>query len=215
MATLEVVRVVVEGPITSFRQPYFIQGVQPTYEVPPPATLFGHVCSALGQWVSRADFRIAFTFTHQGRFMDYEHLHLFGREPKLSPFLRELLFQPRLVLYVDRPDWLMAFRHPAYVVTLGRSQDLMTYREVRLVRLEQRERAYVECSLLPAGMSVERFQMLNLPRYINEARQVEWALYKQVGQPQIIADGPVWTDTESADWRGLQRGVIWLGFTHA
>lgn len=48
---MQVLKVVVEGLTTSFRYPHFVQGVQPTFEMPPPATIYGHICSALGEWV--------------------------------------------------------------------------------------------------------------------------------------------------------------------
>ncbi len=206
-------RVVVEGPVTSFRYPYFIQGVQPTYDIPPPATLYGHVCSALGDLLPPDSFRLALHFTFATRFYDYEHIHLFGRESKLSPFQRELLFHPRLTLYLDRPDWLEAFRQPRYVVTLGRSQDLMTYREVRVVELQAQDSAYVEHTLLPLETARTSLSLsaLALPRYVSPRRRVRWAQYAHIRQPQAW-DQPSWVDPEAQHWRGRGRAVYWLDF---
>ena len=44
---LELVKVVAEGLITSFRYPHFMWQKQPTFEMPPPATIYGHICSAV------------------------------------------------------------------------------------------------------------------------------------------------------------------------
>ncbi|MCS7070041.1 MAG: CRISPR-associated protein Cas5, partial [Anaerolinea sp.] len=72
-------RIQIDGTVTSFRHPHFIHGVQPTYDMPPPATIYGHVCSALGDQVDPGSFRFALRFSAETRFTDYEHVHLVGR----------------------------------------------------------------------------------------------------------------------------------------
>lgn len=212
MNTQAALRVRVEGTVTSFRYPHFIHGQQPTFDFPPPATLYGHVCSALGDLVPPESFRLAFHFAYARRFEDYEHTHLVGSVVKLSPFERELLFQPRLTLYLDRPDWAEAFRHPRRVVALGRSQDLMTYREVRVVHLEQAAASYIEQTLVPreraAGLS--SYTALRLPVWIAPERHtVRWGDYAAVRAPQTWRD-EAWIDPSAPQWRGLPRAVIWL-----
>lgn len=213
---LDTLRVVVEGPVTSFRYPHFMQGVQPSYAMPPPATLFGHVCSALGEPAAPESFRIALHFTSEGRFTDYEHIHLFGREPKLSPFRRELLFRPRLTLYIDRPDWLDAFRRPRYVVALGRSQDLMRYSAVDVVALRREATAYAEHTLLPYSMAgyVQGMIALTMPRFLTARRDVSWGQYAMIREPRALLPeaGPQWIDPDAPLWRGLPRAVVWLSF---
>ena len=49
---MRVLKVTLEGITTSFRYPHFMVNVQPSYRMPPPATIYGHICSALGEWVS-------------------------------------------------------------------------------------------------------------------------------------------------------------------
>ncbi len=175
-------RIVVEGAVTSFRYPHFVQGTQPTYEMPPPATLYGHVCSALGELLDPATFRVAVQFTHGGKFTDYEHTHMLGGKEsavKLSPTRRELLFQPRMTLYIDRPDWLAYFRSPRYVVTLGRSQDLMRYVSVDVVSLHRTDTAYLEHTLIPLHMAtnVEGYIARTLPCWITSERAPQWEQY--------------------------------------
>ncbi|MGQ9733375.1 MAG: CRISPR-associated protein Cas5, partial [Candidatus Zipacnadales bacterium] len=119
---MEVLKVVAEGLTTSFRYPHFMQGVQPTFEMPPPATIYGHICSALGEWVSPEGVEFAYHFTHQGTFDDVEHVHVLSTKSQewpsrkgltqaswdcpisiggaVNPFKRTLLFKPRLVLYL-------------------------------------------------------------------------------------------------------------------
>ncbi len=212
--TMQALRVQVAGPVTSFRHPHFMHGMQPTYTLPPPATLYGHVCSALGQRVAPDAFRVAFHFSYSTRWLDYEHTHLFvGKEAKLSPFERELLFQPRLTLYLDRPDWTEAFRSPRYVVTLGRSQDLMQVQTVDVVTLPRHEQAYITQTLLPLHEAAHLMQWtaITMPRYMTEDRTPQWGHYAQIGPPQRF-NAPTWTDPHAPRWQQRPRAVNWLSF---
>jgi len=180
---VRVLKVVAEGLITSFRRPHFMLGVQPTFQMPPPATIYGHLCSALGELVVPEGVSFAYHFTSQGTFSDIEHTHVVSissgklegtkfpkvLEGNINPFKRELLFQPRLILYVNRPEWIEAFRHPRYAVVLGRSQDLFTYTSIQTVELQQAERAYFEHTLLPYDMAVQMDSGIVelLPRYLD------------------------------------------------
>src|SRR5262249_10153480 len=132
---MDVLKIVAEGLTTSFRRPHFMWGIQPTFRMPPPATIYGHICSALGELVAPEGIAFAYRFTSQASFSDVEHTIMVSEtETKralkgtdypealsgnVQPFKRDLLFQPRLTLYINRPEWLEAFRHPYYAVVLG------------------------------------------------------------------------------------------------
>jgi CRISPR-associated protein Cas5t len=179
---MSVLRVVAEGQTTSFRYPHFMQGVQPTFRMPPPATLYGHVCSVLGDWVDPTGVEFAVHFRYQAEFEDLESTHVLtpagGRlqgtsHPKvlggnINPFRRGILFRPRLVLYLNRPDWLEAFRRPRYAVALGRSQDLFTYRDVGVVALAHAGAAYFEHTLMPDDFArhTGAGQVVLMPRFV-------------------------------------------------
>jgi CRISPR-associated protein Cas5t len=183
---MRVLRVVAEGITTSFRYPHFMQLVHPSFQMPPPATIYGHICSALGKWFDPAGVRFAYHFTHQGVVKDIEHIIVLSSsrgylpgtkipkvlEGKVNPFERDLLFQPRLTLYVNRPEWEPAFRSPRYAVVLGRSQDLFTYTSVSVVELEQAEEAYFEHTLLPHEMVLQTRCGVTvlMPRYLDYTR---------------------------------------------
>lgn len=204
-------RIEVEGVATSFRYPHFPHGMQPTYPMPPPTTIYGHVCSALGAAVAPGSFRFALHFVAQGLFRDYEHIHLFGgAQPKLSPFEREVLFQPRLTLYLDRPDWAPAFRSPAFVVALGRSQDLMRYRSVEVIQLQPAASGYIDGAYLPLELaqSLAHRTALTMPRSLDERRSPRWGRYALVDRPQPWEE-PCLCDSQSPEWRGRKRAVLW------
>lgn len=223
---MDALRVTVKGEITSFRYPHFVQGVHPTFEMPPPATIYGHVCSAVGDLLPRDTTHFAYHFRFETRFFDYEHLHFFGKDPKMNPFERELLFKPELTLYLSNTALEGYFRHPRYPVVLGRSQDLMTYTEVKVVALQPVARAFFSgtlLTLLDAARVGGRSYAVTMPRFIDERRQPEWAQYgvlPHTPQPpvypnsedlQFSADSPLWVDTdyEHPYERGIHRGVVW------
>lgn len=189
---MRTLKVVAEGVTTSFRYPHFMQGIHPTFEMPPPATIYGHICSVLGEWVEPEGIQFAYRFTYQKTvtgefFQDMEHVHVLSAssgklpetdQPKVlegnvNPFQRALLFQPRLTLYLNRPEWEPAFRSPHYAVVLGRSQDLFTYTHISVVELEQADQAYFEHTLAPYRLAVQvaRGVVVLMPRYLDYANR--------------------------------------------
>lgn len=184
---MRVLKVEAEGLTTSFRRPHFMHSIQPTFRMPPPATIYGHLCSAVGEVVPPEGIAFAYHFTSQVGFDDVEHTHVVHEstgtlpetnhlkvlEGTIQPFKRELLFQPRLTLYLNRPEWIDAFRSPRYTVVLGRSQDLFVYTSIQIIELQQAERAYFEHTLLPYDMAVQVGSGVVelLPRYLDYERK--------------------------------------------
>lgn len=247
--TMQALRIELEGEVTSFRYPHFMWGIQPTFEMPPPATIYGHICSAVGTWIDPASVRFAYHFTHCGKFADLEHVHTdstiapatprqrqryasqgyddvrrYG-ESSVIPFSRELLFRPRLVLYLDRPDLAPAFRRPRYAVVLGRSQDLCTYPPgaVQVVSLERWEQVYYEHTLLPLALArnIERGVTVFMPRYIayEQGRQPHFAQYLMLNERVVpqhdherLTRGAEWCDPAAPMVRGHGRAVVWHSF---
>lgn len=238
---MRVLKIVAEGLTTSFRYPHFMIGTQPTYEMPPPATLYGHVASALGEWFDPQGVRFAVRFEFRRKQTDIETTYLLtpstGKLPRNAPhpkvlegapnpFNREVLFFPRLTLYLNRPEWAEAFRHPRYAVCLGRSQDLFTYRQVEVVDLTQPAEVVLEHTLLPytfasytaAGQSVlmprwvdytqKRFPVFE--RYVVLHRRVHTRQFLRFAdQPPL---DPWWADPTEEALEGNLPGVVWLSW---
>jgi CRISPR-associated protein Cas5t len=231
--TRQVVKVVMRGAVTSFRYPHFIQGVQPTYEMPPPSTIYGHLCSAFGGAIPPEGIEFALHFTYAAKQRDIEHTHLNIPYLQANPFQRELLFFPRLTLYFTLLDLLDVFRAPQYAVVLGRSQDLMTYESVSVVTLYQAEQAYFEHTLIPfeQAYNFRRSVAVTMARFIQpESRQPEWGQYAilkdrspyplEDAPPEVRADA-VWIDADPDDpatreaWNGRYRGLMFHRFTES
>ncbi|MEW6623319.1 MAG: type I-B CRISPR-associated protein Cas5b [Bacillota bacterium] len=180
---MQVLKIQAEGVVTSFRYPHFMQSIHPSYEMPPPATIYGHICSVLGEWIDPKGLLFAYKFTYRCKVDDLEHIHVLthssGRlknfnapkvlEGNTNPFKRTLLFEPRLTLYLNKPEWDKAFKSPKYPVVLGRSQDLFTYTDVKVIELRQEQGAYFENTLAPYSMILEVGKGIVelMPRYLN------------------------------------------------
>ena len=218
-----VTRIELSGPATSFRYPHFLVGRQPTFDLPPPATLYGHVASALGDLPDPARLRIGYHFACRGRGDDLEHTWILTpHSVSLQPTLRELLFDIWMVLYIayDGEDLTPYFRAPRYPVLLGRSQDLVSYRRVERVALQTSAQAYYQDTLLPHSLRerVRAGVAMVLPRYIDAAtRRVRMDGYILLtGRARWVDDGtgggqPLvhWVDPKLPTHAGLPRGV-WL-----
>jgi CRISPR-associated protein Cas5t len=239
---MRVLKVVAEGLTTSFRYPHFMQQIHPSFQMPPPATIYGHICSALGEWFDPTGVQFAYHFTHQGQGQNVDVEHIIVLSPSggnlpgtkipmvlqgnVNPFERELLFQPRLTLYVNRPEWEPAFRSPRYAVVLGRSQDLFTYTHVGVVELEQADRAYFEHTLAPHEMALRTMCGITvlMPRYLDYARNraPTFGRYVVIGK-QVMSDkfiqfsdrsnGLYWVDPTTPEVKGAHLGLAFLGFT--
>lgn len=218
---LNVVKVEIAGAVTSFRYPHFVQGVQPTYDMPPPSTIYGLICAVTGAFPPREQFEFGVHFTYETKFRDLEHVHLDVPYRQANPFQRELLFNPRLALYLAPETYAEAFHKPRYPLALGRSQDLMTrHDEVTVITLERADRAYFEHTLLPASYA-PRFQRTvaaTMARFIDERRRPEWGQYAILKDRVEYPDPTdpfragyeaVWIDpTAPMDEEGRARGVV-------
>jgi CRISPR-associated protein Cas5t len=200
MDRLAVTRVTVQAPVTSFRHPFFVVGVQPSFDVPPPSTVHGHCASALGYWPDPQKFFFGVHFTYRAKARDLEHQHIataLGAKAKtfvdtptgkarattevsVQPVTREFLFDVTMTLYLD-PSIGEAFRAPVFPMTLGRSQDLAEVVEVTNLTLERPTKARLQHTLLPRAVRpcVRFGATVLLSRWISEPpkREATFAQY--------------------------------------
>jgi CRISPR-associated protein Cas5t len=247
---MRVLKIVLEGTTTSFRYPQFMIGVQPSFPMPPPSTIYGHICSAVGEWVDPDGLAFAYHFTAQESFEDLEHIHVLkaagGKLPSTiqqregegnqvpypkvlegntNPFRRQIVFRPRLVLYLNRPEWELAFRRPRYAVVLGRSQDLATYTSISVIELETSKEAYFEHTLLPYEMATQTAVgiVTLMPRWISldQQRRTDFARYlilqRRVQSQELMRFEPTsyLTDPTSAPVKGNKLGLVFHTFVGA
>lgn len=219
LSELTVARITIQIPVASFRYPHFLVGRQPSFDMPPPSTIYGHIASALGELPDRRSIRFAYHFTSASRGTDLEHQHVVwqGSPDKLSreesakfkewrksqnlalaaavqPTIRDFLFGCRLILYIDPVSFAEPFREPVFCANFGRSQDLAKIDKVEEVVLKETKEAYIEKTLLPFKQMRARTgygETALMPRYIGAPpeRQPEFETY--IILRETIFAGPV------------------------
>lgn len=212
MAGVKALKITSEAITASFRYPHVQIGRLPTYEVPPPSTIYGHLAGVLGDWFDPKGLEFAYVFEHRGKAMDVETSHPIERgsgkytlknrnwnfpvnvECQTNPQRREFLFRPRLTLFLKGPDELLnrlniAFLNPEFSYVLGRSQDLATCLGTSWVELGESDEAFFSHTILPYEWRpwVLPGSTVQLPRSLNYHRQrePEFAVYLQVLWPAL------------------------------
>jgi len=231
---MKVLKIELEGIINSFRYPHFLVGRQPSYRMPPPSTIYGLICSAVGEWVEPDNIRFGYYFTYHGIGDDLEHIHLAmvstsrkidkkwgyskNIEVEINPIKREILFAPKIILYLnvkDKLNWLYnSFRSPYYPLVLGRSQDLVSCKKVDIVELQDSVDGYIEKTLLPWNFALnEKIPgiVVLMPKFINpqNRRNVVWEKYV-VCEHKIHYSSKNPIQIDSGD--GMKRIIIWHSF---
>lgn len=172
MASLIVLKVRTEAVTASFRYPRIQIGRLPTFDMPPPATIYGHLAGVVGEWFDPTGLEFAYVFEHIGKGMDVETSHPIelgsGKlglqkrrwdypinvECSPNPQKREFLLRPKMTLYLRGEKRLTetlqcAFSSPAFPYVLGRSQDLATVLSANVVDLDESAEAFFSHTLLP------------------------------------------------------------------
>lgn len=186
---MKVIRVHITGWVTSFRNPLFISGFQPTLTLPPLSAIYGLLTAAKGDWVTPHDAAIGFVFQSEGKAIDLETTYEFydtlspnskinRKQSNLSssrilysmsmnPNIkkREFLIDPQLYLYTPE-TWLKeAFEKPRYPLLLGRSTDLATVRSIEEIELDNVSQTTYQNTLIPFPHPQIHGQIQTLPTH--------------------------------------------------
>ncbi len=148
---MKVLRIHITGWVTSFRNPLFISGFQPTLPLPPLSALYGLLTAAKGDWVTPHDAAIGFVFKSNGKAVDLETVYEFGGKLVAKPNInrREFLVQPELYLYTPE-IWLKeALERPHYPLLMGRSSDLATVKSIDEIELERKSETTYKNTIIP------------------------------------------------------------------
>ncbi|MXZ00046.1 type I-B CRISPR-associated protein Cas5 [Candidatus Poribacteria bacterium] len=148
---MKVLRVHITGWVSSFRNPLFISGFQPTLPIPPLSAIYGIITAAKGEWVTPHDVSLGFVFHSSGKAVDLETVYEFAGklDAKSNINRREFLVDPQLYLYTPEMRLKEVFERPYYPLLLGRSSDLATVKSIDEIELENRSETVYRDTLLP------------------------------------------------------------------
>ena len=200
---MKVLRIHITGWVSSYRNPLFISGFQPTLPLPPLSALYGILTAAKGDWVTPHDAAIGFVFHSGGKAVDLETFYELGGklDAKSNINRREFLVQPELYLYTPE-IWLReAFERPRYPLLLGRSSDLATVKSIDEIKLESRSETTYQNTIMPFPDPQLYGQVQALPTHFTAEiprRQCGTRAFCLVTEP-IKYSGNVLHDSEK-DW---------------
>lgn len=164
-------RIIISGWTASFRYPIFISGFQPTLSVPPLSTLYGLLSAAKGELVTPSDTNVGYVFTSESKFIDLETIYELDKNlrAKSNIMKREILFKPKLYLYLSNLEMKVYFRKPRYQLLLGRSSDICIVEDISEIELiENRENIKIGNTILPFPMEGINGVIQALPTYFTD-----------------------------------------------
>ncbi|QIB27297.1 type I-B CRISPR-associated protein Cas5b [Caloranaerobacter azorensis] len=164
-------RVIISGWTASFRYPIFISGFQPTISVPPLSTLYGLLSAAKGELVTPKDTNIGYVFTSESKFVDLETIYELDKNLKAKSNImkREILFKPKLYLYLSNLEMKEYFKKPRYQLLLGRSSDICIVEDISEIELiDNRENIKIGNTILPFPMEGINGVIQALPTYFTD-----------------------------------------------
>ncbi|MYA70751.1 type I-B CRISPR-associated protein Cas5 [Candidatus Poribacteria bacterium] len=200
---MKVLRVHITGWVSSFRNPLFIAGFQPTLPLPPLSAIYGMLTAAKGEWVTPHDAAIGFVFRSNGKAVDLETVYEFAGklDAKSNINRREFLVDPELYLYIPEMWLKEAFERPRYPLLLGRSSDLATVKSIEQIELESRSETTYQNTLLPFPDAQLYGQVQALPTHFTAEiprRPCGTRAYCLITE-KITYRGDVWHDPKM-DW---------------
>jgi len=165
---IELLKIEISAWTASFRQPLFISGVQLTYPIPPPSTIYGLLSAAKGDIVEQNDVEFGYIFKYRAKTLDLERIYEFDTKGnhKTNIHRREFLFDTSLQLYLSPIEFQKYFKKPFYPLLLGRSTDLAFVRTIKIVEAKNIKKGIVKDSIIPKNHKIERGAIYRLPIYI-------------------------------------------------
>lgn len=149
---MKLLRIHIGGWTCSFRYPAFISGYQPTLPVPPLSTIYGLISSARGKLTTPTDVTAGYIFQSKGKAIDLETIYELDDTPLkaiTNVVRREILFEPELFLYLNDLGLQEAFEKPHYSLLLGRSTELVSVCNIKIVDLDFKENVRIGGSIFP------------------------------------------------------------------
>lgn len=168
---MDFIRVQIKGWTASFRYPIFVSGNQPTLPIPPLSTIYGIISSACGKLITPDDTKVGFIFQSNGKFIDLESIYEFSyyKDVKTNVVFREILFQPKLILYISNIKLVDYFKKPTYCLLLGRSSDLAFIEDIKIISLNKKSKVRCGGSLFPFPMEGINGIIQALPTYFSDS----------------------------------------------
>lgn len=153
----KVLEVKFSGWTATPRMPFILSGNAVCMQVPSYSMLLGVIGCCLGRIVQSEEINFGYKYTFDATAMDMETRHRLefdGKKVKphtkgTDTYQREFHTMPKLTLWINQPEWEIYFDNPLGTPSLGRSQDILTIDEVRVVEIKSVDSAKISGCMLP------------------------------------------------------------------
>ncbi|MCY3412077.1 MAG: CRISPR-associated protein Cas5 [Candidatus Heimdallarchaeota archaeon] len=174
---MEMVYAKLVGISASFRVPSFVDGDQLSLPTPSYATILGILSAAADRLVSPKETGIGFSYHFKASGKDLEKFHRYKRSSSggytydaTNIRRREFHIHPELELYLSNTSFFDILDYPAHALSLGRSQDIASIAEVKLIEVSKVDHGTLSGTLLPVELGKPipcNGLFYNLPEYFD------------------------------------------------
>lgn len=172
---MEVLRIKITGVVSSFRNPFFVSGAQPTLEVPPPSTILGIISAVAGRIVKPDEISFGYVFLYKDKGEDLELIYELSLKEKFKAksnvIRRDFLTFPELYLYVTNVEYEGYFRKPSFPILLGRTQELAKIEKIERVTLVKTSPVRFGKTIVPIDFKGVSGAIVALPLYFDYSPQ--------------------------------------------
>lgn len=172
---MEVLRIKITGVVSSFRNPFFVSGAQPTLEVPPPSTILGIISAVAGRIVRPDEISFGYVFLYKDKGEDLELIYELSLKEKFKAksnvIRRDFLTFPELYLYVTNVEYEGYFRKPSFPILLGRTQELAKIEKIERVTLMKTSPVRFGKTIVPIDFKGVSGAIVALPLYFDYSPQ--------------------------------------------
>jgi CRISPR-associated protein Cas5t len=172
---MEVLRIKITGVVSSFRNPFFVSGAQPTLEVPPPSTILGIISAVVGRIVKPDEISFGYVFLYKDKGEDLELIYELSLKEKFKAksnvIRRDFLTFPELYLYVTNVEYEGYFRKPSFPILLGRTQELAKIEKIERVTLVKKSPVRFGKTIVPIDFKGVSGAIVALPLYFDYSPQ--------------------------------------------
>jgi len=172
---MKVLRIKITGVVSSFRNPFFVSGAQPTLEVPPPSTILGIISAVAGRIVRPDEISFGYVFLYKDKGEDLELIYELSLKEKFKAksnvIRRDFLTFPELYLYVTNVEYEGYFRKPSFPILLGRTQELAKIEKIERVTLVKTSPVRFGKTIVPIDFKGVSGAIVALPLYFDYSPQ--------------------------------------------
>jgi CRISPR-associated protein Cas5t len=172
---MEILRIKITGVVSSFRNPFFVSGAQPTLEVPPPSTILGIISAVAGRIVRPDEISFGYVFLYKDKGEDLELIYELSLKEKFKAksnvIRRDFLTFPELYLYVTNVEYEGYFRKPSFPILLGRTQELAKIEKIERVTLVKKSPVRFGKTIVPIDFKGVSGAIVALPLYFDYSPQ--------------------------------------------